>query len=82
MVKKTKGCGKGWSPERRAAQAERMKAQKAWKHSTGPKTTEGKAASAANAHKHGMRSAAVAELEAALKIQAQHIKAFMAGEKL
>ena len=32
----------GWTPERRARQAERIKQWRPWNRSTGPKTTEGK----------------------------------------
>jgi|GEM_PF-6512093 len=49
---------KGWSKERRAAQAARCKAQQPWRHSTGPKTARGKALSARNATRHGYRSKA------------------------
>ena len=46
----------GWSPERRARQAELIRAIKPWKMSTGPRTAAGKARTAANALKHGFRS--------------------------
>lgn len=46
----------GWTPERRARQAALIKTWKPWQKSTGPKTEEGKAASASNSTKHGMRS--------------------------
>lgn len=44
---------KGWSDERRKAQAERCHKQKPWKNSTGPQTSHGKAKSSMNAFKHG-----------------------------
>jgi len=47
----------GWTPERRAKQAEAIKRWKPWEQSTGPKTDEGKAEAAQNATKHGLRSA-------------------------
>ena len=43
----------GWTPERRAQQAERIRQQKPWLHSTGPKSEEGKAKVARNAYKGG-----------------------------
>lgn len=46
---------KGWSEERRKAQAERCRKNKPWKKATGPKTKEGKARSALNDMKHGRR---------------------------
>lgn len=38
-----------WTPERRARQAEAIRDWAPWKHSTGPRSTEGKAKSARNA---------------------------------
>lgn len=49
--------GNGWTPQRRARQAEAIKSWKPWKKSTGPKTDRGKLASSVNAAKHGGRSA-------------------------
>jgi len=43
----------GWTPERRARQAKLIRQWKPWKHSTGPKTAEGKASSSQNAYKGG-----------------------------
>ena len=50
-----------WSPERRARQAEIIRAAQPWLKSTGPKTEEGRARCAANALKHGFRSRAFIE---------------------
>ena len=38
----------GWTPERRARQAELIRAWKPWEQSTGPKSPEGKAIASAN----------------------------------
>lgn len=51
----------GWSPERRAKQAELIRTLKPWTKSTGPRTEPGKARCAANALKHGFRSRAFIE---------------------
>lgn len=46
---------KGWTPERRARQAELIRRWQPWKLSTGPKSQEGKTAAARNAWKGGFR---------------------------
>ena len=48
--------GNGWTPERRAKQAELIKQWMPWKQSTGPKSIEGKARVAANAWTGGHRA--------------------------
>lgn len=45
----------GWTPERRAQQAELIRQWRPWEKSTGPRTAEGKAAVAQNAWKGGTR---------------------------
>ncbi len=45
----------GWTPERRARQAELIKSWKPWQQSTGPTSAEGKARSSRNAWQGGMR---------------------------
>lgn len=45
----------GWTPERRARQAEAIRRWQPWARSTGPRTAEGKAVSARNADKGGHR---------------------------
>lgn len=45
----------GWTPERRARQAELIKGWKPWEQSTGPKSEAGKATVAANAWRGGRR---------------------------
>ena len=71
----------GWSPEARAAAALRAKASRPWKHSTGPRTVLGKAASSQNARKHGYRSAEIARLHAVLRLQRLFVKSVAEGLK-
>ena len=65
---------KGWSKERRAAQAERCRKAKPSQHSTGPKTAAGKLVVRDNAYKHGLRSAEFREILKLLKQQKEFIK--------
>jgi hypothetical protein len=46
---------KGWTPDRRARQAELIRTWKPWENATGPQSVEGKARSARNADKGGIR---------------------------
>ena len=41
----------GWTPERRARQAEKIRAWRPWERSTGPRTAEGKVISSRNGDK-------------------------------
>ena len=43
----------GWTPERRARQAELIRTWKPWEQATGPRTDEGKARTARNGFKGG-----------------------------
>lgn len=45
----------GWTPERRARQAELIRSWRPWEKSTGPRTAEGKARSRQNADRGGQR---------------------------
>ena len=45
----------GWTAERRRRQSDLIRSWRPWERSTGPKTTEGKAASLRNAFKGGVR---------------------------
>jgi len=47
--------GNGWTPERRAHQAQLIRRWRPWERSTGPKTAEAKARVARNGYKGGMR---------------------------
>ncbi len=60
---------KGWTPEKRAAAAEKTHQNRPWENSTGPRTEEGKSIVKNNALKHGGRSAAYKELMDVLKEQ-------------
>jgi len=53
--------GLGWTPARRARQAELIRSLQPWKKSTGPRTDSGKVRCASNALKHGYRSRACVE---------------------
>jgi len=43
----------GWTPERRARQAEMIRTWKPWQQATGPRTPDGKAKASRNAYKGG-----------------------------
>ena len=47
----------GWTPERRARMAEKIRQWRPWEKSTGPVTAAGKAKAAANAKSSGVRAA-------------------------
>ena len=52
-----------WTPESRAAQAQRIRATKPWSRSTGPRTPEGKLIASLNSRKHGLYSAGFLDLQ-------------------
>ena len=66
---------KGWTQERRRAQAERCRQNKPWKNATGPRTREGKARSSLNAYKHGYCSRVMPDLQLALQLNKAFLKA-------
>lgn len=45
----------GWTPERRARQAEAIRRWKPWERSTGPRTAEGKQRTRMNGYKGGQQ---------------------------
>ena len=69
---------KGWPPSRRAAQAKRLKILKPWTRSTGPRSTEGKAISAMNAHKHGLRGTLYRDILSVFTEQRRFVRAVLA----
>lgn len=56
----------GWTPERRTRQAELIRTWRPWERSTGPKTEEGKQASAMNRYQ-GARRQELRKLARALR---------------
>ena len=64
-----------WTPERRAAASARARAQKLWRHTTGPKTAAGKARSARNSYKHGLYSVQTLEFKKFLRLQSRFLRA-------
>lgn len=60
----------GWTPERRARQAELIKQWQPWEKSTGPNSAEGKVKASRNAYKGGERPQ-LREVAKALKKQEQ-----------
>ncbi len=63
----------GWTPERRARQAELIRQWRPWEKSTGPKTDEGKATSSRNADK-GASWKLLRELALLLKRQIDEVE--------
>jgi len=64
----------GWTPERRARQAELILTWRPWEKSTGPRSTDGKARSASRGFKGGHRAMLrelVRDVNAALNEQRQ-----------
>ena len=62
-----------WTPEQRAAQAARIRANKPWEKSTGPVTKTGKKRSSQNALKHGHDRTFVRNARKALRLQRQFL---------
>lgn len=63
----------GWTPERRAKQAEAIRHWQPWAKSTGPRTEEGKARSSRNADK-GKGALDKRLREVRLAVQAEHLR--------
>ena len=63
------------TPEHRAASAARCRRYQPWKHSTGPKTAEGKAKVSQNPYKGGWREV-LRDLANALREQEKVIESF------
>ncbi len=80
MVKKTKL--RNWTAPQRQQQSARIRAEKIWLKSTGPKTDSGKKRSSRNAVKHGMRSARVAAFKKLLRLQNQLLEKLKKRERI
>jgi len=63
----------GWTDERREKQAERIRRQKPWEKSTGPRSSKGKAVSSKNALKHGLYGAESEVIKALLRMNADFL---------
>ncbi|GJL85253.1 MAG: hypothetical protein DHS20C02_10280 [Micavibrio sp.] len=72
---------RAWPEKRRKAQAERAKTQKPWKHSTGPKTAEGRAKTSQNAYKHGFYDVEMRNLRRILRLQRHYLRGLLAGHR-
>jgi len=69
---------RGWPPSRRKKQAARIRKARPCAKATGPKTQAGKARSSQNARKHGLRSAAMADVCRLMRLQRAYVKAYVA----
>lgn len=63
----------GWTPERRARQAEAIRSWKPWAKSTGPRTAAGKARAAQNAAKPHLQHAPGHRMERALRAHGRYL---------
>lgn len=54
---------RAWTLDQRLQQAQRIRQQKPWEYSTGPKTPEGKAVSQKNSLKHGGRCKEIRDMQ-------------------
>lgn len=68
---------KGWTPERRKKQSEKIKNWKPWEHSTGPRTEAGKQKTSQNAYAHGFRSKDMLEIADLLRWQKNFVKSVL-----
>ena len=65
--------GRVWTIEERQKQADRIRSQKPWLKSTGPRTTRGKIASSRNALRHGCYGTEFKMISLYLKMQKHYI---------
>lgn len=73
-MKNKSANAKGWTAERRAQQAERIRSSRPWEKSTGPRTEGGKARAACNSLTHGLHGKDILALRRALRSQRQFLK--------
>jgi hypothetical protein len=71
---------KGWTEERRRAQAERIRKTKPWEKATGPRTAAGKRRSSMNAYKHGGRCRFMDQYRLLLWLNREFVKQTMIAE--
>jgi hypothetical protein len=64
----------GMNENRRKRQAEIVKITKPWRHSTGPRTPQGKRRVAQNALKHGLRGGIFRQAEGLLALNSKILK--------
>jgi hypothetical protein len=65
--------GRIWTDDDRLKQAERIRNQKPWTKSTGPRTISGKRASSSNSYKHGSYTTEMKQIFRYLKLQKNYI---------
>jgi len=82
MAYRKKNYKKSWTAKRRKEQAENCRKNEPWRYNTGPKTDEGKAITAQNAYRHGMRSASLMKLYRAMATHNKFLRRIIAENQL
>ncbi len=73
---------RNWTPSQRQEQSAKIRAQKIWLKSTGPKTLEGKKRSSRNAVKNGMRSRETLCFKEFLRLQNKLLQKYKEAERI